>query len=101
MNDLRTHRELPRAARFFNLAVAALVFCSMLAFAGWVIVSGFGQPRPEIVRATGGTILAVAAVLLLTAVWHEWRSGEPFQHERPFILGIALVGIGLTVILAG
>lgn len=96
-----TPSALSKAARRFSLAVAALVFGLMLAFAGWVVISGLDRPRPEIVRAAGGAMLAIAALVLLAAVRSEWRSGEPFQHDRRFILGMALLGIGVTAVVAG
>lgn len=101
MDNPRSPAPLPKAARYFNLAVAALVFCAMFAFAVWVIISGFNQPRPEIVRAGGGAILGFGALTLLAAVRSEWRSGTPFQHDRRFILGMALFGIGATFVTAG
>lgn len=101
MDDLRTPPPLPKTARYFNLAVAALVFFAMLAFAGWVMVTSLSQPHPELLRAAGGTILAIGAVLLLASLRSEWCSGEPFQHGRGFGMGMALFGIGGAVLVAG
>lgn len=92
---------VPKAARAFNLAIAALVFCMMLAFAGWVVVSELDQARPELARTVGGAMMAFAALVLLVSVRNEWRSGDPMQHERRFQLGMALLGIGATVMVAG
>ena len=92
---------VPKAARVFNLLVAAILFGAMLAFAAWVVVSSLDRSRPELVRAAGGGILAIAAVVLLASVRTEWRSGNPMQHDRAFLLGLALFGIGATVIVAG
>jgi hypothetical protein len=91
-------QTLPKAARTFNLAVAALVFCMMLAFAAWVVVSELDQARPELARTAGGAMMAGAALVLLASVRREWRSGEPMQHERGFQLAMALFGIGATVL---
>ncbi len=91
---------VPKAARLFNLGVAAVLFSAMLAFAGWIVVSGLDQPRPELARMAGGMIVAAAALVLLAAVRKEWRSGDPMQHDRTFTFGMALFGVGATVIAA-
>jgi len=101
VNDLRTPPPaVPRAARLFNLAVAALVFCLMLAFAAWVTISAFDNSA-DLLRALAGTLIGIAALTLLASVQAGWRSGEPFPHGRRFIIGMALFGIGATVLVAG
>lgn len=92
---------VPKAARIFNLLVAAILFGAMLAFAAWVVVSSLNRPDPEHVRTAGGSVLAVAALVLLASVRTEWRSGSPMQHDRAFQWGMALFGVGVTVIVAG
>ena len=99
MDDLRMS-PIPKAARLFNLAVAALVFGGMLAFAAWIVASALGRPGLVLVRATGGVILAIAALLLLASVRNEWRSGVPMQRDRTFVIGMALFGIGVTLVVA-
>jgi thiol:disulfide interchange protein len=100
VNDLRSPPALPKPARYFNLGVAALLFFLMLAFAVWVIVSAFPDSRTELPRALAGTLIAVAALTLLTALYAARHSEEPFQHSRRFLIGMALFGIGATVLVA-
>jgi cytochrome c biogenesis protein CcdA len=101
VDDLRTPpaKEF-KAARYFNLAVAGLVFCLMLAFAAWVTLGALTDRPVELLRALAGTVIGSAALVLLTAVHAGWRSGEPFQHDRRAVLGMALFGIGLTILAA-
>jgi uncharacterized membrane protein YedE/YeeE len=101
MAQLRTPPALPAAARFFNLAVMALVFTGMLVFAGWVIVSAATDGVTASVRVLGGMVIAAAAVTLLAAVREEWISGDPVQHTRTGQLGFALLAIGMAFFIAG
>lgn len=101
-----THPHTPppaehRAARLFNLGVAAWVFCLMLAFAVWVAVTALAKGQTDVRRAVAGAVLAGAALMLLAAVRAAWRSGEPLQHDRRLGAGLALFGIGATLLLAG
>jgi hypothetical protein len=100
LHDVRTRLAQPNSARLFNLLVAALVFCLMLAFAAWVTIGAFDGGRVVLPRAFAGTLIGIAALMLLNAVRGGWRSGEPFQHGHGFILGMALFGIGATVLVA-
>lgn len=104
MDELRTRPAAPRAARHFNLAVAALGFLLMLSFAVWLIltaVNGGNDRAPNFFRAVAGTSILAASITLLRAVADEWRSGEPFQQNRTTLLGIALFGIGTTILAIG
>jgi presenilin-like A22 family membrane protease len=101
LRDVRTRPAQPNSARLFNLSVAALVFCLMFAFAAWVTIGAFDGSRTKLPRAFAGTLIGIAALMLLAAVRAGWRSGEPFQHGHGFILGMALFGIGVTVLVAG
>lgn len=89
-----------KAARHFNLGVAGLLFCLMLAFAAWVILSAFTQRPVELLRALAGASMGIAALVLLTSVHTGWRSGEPFQLSRRSGLGMALFGMGVTLLAA-
>ncbi|WP_329685278.1 hypothetical protein [Longimicrobium sp.] len=89
-----------RTARQFNLAVAGLMFCLVLAFAAWVIAGAVTHHPVELLRALAGAVMAIAAVVLLAAVHAGWRSREPFQHGRRFVLGMALLGISITILAA-
>lgn len=100
LHDVRTRPAQSKSARLFNLSVAALVFCLMLAFAAWVTIGAFDGSRAELPRAFAGTLIGIAALMLLATVRAGWRSGEPFQHGHRFILGMALFGIGATVLVA-
>jgi hypothetical protein len=99
VHKLRTPRvEEFKAARQFNLGVAGLLFCLMLAFAAWVIFSAMTRRPMEPLRALAGAVMGIAALVLLTAVHAGWRSGEPFQLSRRSAMGMAILGIGLTLL---
>lgn len=101
VHDIRTRPPMPKAARLFNLAVAALMFCAMLGFAAWSTVSSFTQGGRELLPGVGGVMIGAGAVTLLAAVYAEWQTAEPFQHSRRFVLGTALLGLGATLLLSG
>ena len=104
VNELRTPPAASRAARHFNLAVAALCFLLMLSFAVWLgltAVAGGNDRAPNFARAVAGTLILAASVTLLRSVADEWRSGEPFQQSRTTLLGIALLGLGTTILALG
>lgn len=101
MTDLRTPPAEHRAARLFNLGVTAGVFCLMLAFAGWVAVGALAHGPADLRRALAGAVLVAAALVLLAAVRAAWRSGLPLQHDRRLGVGLALFGVGTTILLAG
>lgn len=101
MHNLRTPPvEEFKAARYFNLAVAGLLFCLMLGFAASVLFSAFTHRPVELLRALAGAVIGIAALVLLTAVHAGWRSGEPFQLSRRSVIGMALFGIGVTLLAA-
>lgn len=89
-----------KAARAFNFIVAGLVFSLTLAFAAWVSVGALTDRPVEWLRALAGGVMAVGALMLLMGVHGGWRAGEPFQHRRRFVVGMALLGIGLTILVA-
>ena len=102
MQHLRNPPPHP-SARYFNLAVAALVFAGMLVFGAWVAgtavvpaLRGTGDVR--LVRLVSGLAWAGAGVMFLAAVWEEWRTGEPFQHGSRMRIALALMGIGVAVL---
>lgn len=104
MDELGTPPAVPRGARHFNLVVAALGFFLMLSFAVWMVLTAVhnGNDRaPNFFRAVAGALILAASVTLLRAVADEWRSGKPFQQSRTTLFGIALFGLGTTVLVLG
>ncbi len=101
MHEIRTRPALPKAARLFNLVVAAAMFSAMLGFAAWATVSSFTEGRTELLRGLGGTVIGIAAVTLLMALYGEWKTGEPFQQSSRCLRGVALFGLGMTLLMAG
>jgi hypothetical protein len=104
VNSIRAPHAIPGAARRFNLAVAGFVFILMLAFGGWVIASGAardGDVGANPIRILAGAVIGAAALTLLVAVRAAWRSEVPFQHNRMAQIGLALFGLGVTILVAG
>jgi hypothetical protein len=100
VDRFRTSRRPAPAARLFNLAVAALGFLLMLAFGGWMLASAVpdGGHGLNVFRMLSGTCIAAAAGVLLTSIAGEWRTGVPFQQSFRTLVGIALLGLGTSLL---
>jgi hypothetical protein len=72
----------------------------MLAFGGWMLVSAVpgSDQGLNMFRMLSGTCIVAAAGVLLAAIAGEWRTGEPFQQSFKTLAGIALLGLGTTVL---
>lgn len=81
--------------RHLRLAVLVLVQTLPIALGGWIVGAALGWgpagTKPHIGQVLAGIAFMVSGVLILYAIYRDWRYGTPFNRRRAVVVGIGLL----------